>query len=568
MKILLAAVNSKFIHSNPAVRLLKAYAGEMPDGVRILIREFTINQFEEEVLARLYREHPDVILFSCYIWNWSFIRGLFEDLKKILPGTQIWLGGPEVSFDPEDILNRHPNVEGILLGEGEAVFRSLVLDYFAGGQKNLSRIRGLCIRSPHPVRTEPAPLLSMDEVPFIYDEETLSELDHRILYYETSRGCPFGCSYCLSSTEKTVRLRSLDKVFRELQFFLDHKIPQVKFVDRTFNIDHAHTMGILRYLTEHDNGVTNFHFEIAGDLLTEEELTLMSGMRPGLIQLEIGVQSTNPDTLRSIRRKTDLNRLKEHVERILEMGNIHLHLDLIAGLPFEGYQSFAKSFNDVYAMRPTQLQLGFLKVLKGSPLEEEAEKWKILHRTDPPYEVLQSGWLDYEEILKLKRIEEMVELYYNSSQFTRTIRALEADFDTPFSMYEKLANYYEAEGCVLNSPSREYRYLILLDFAVQNCPEKRELYEELLLFDLYLRENLKKRPSFAKEEKAGKDMLRKLRKNRNCHAEAFYYPVYDTDPKKLTIRNEEPVIVLFDYENRSPLDHNSSISILKTDTSV
>ena len=562
MKILLAAVNSKFIHSNLAVRLLKAYAGEMPDGMQILIREFTINQFEEDVLAGLYREHPDVILFSCYIWNWTFIRGLFGDLKTVLPKTQIWLGGPEVSYDPEEILERYPFVEGILIGEGEAVFRHLVREYFAGGQKELSRIPGLCIRDPKPRRTDLAPLLSMDDVPFIYDEDTLREFDHRILYYETSRGCPFGCSYCLSSTEKTVRLRSLDKVYRELQFFLDQKVPQVKFVDRTFNINPAHTMGILRYLTAHDNGITNFHFEVAGDLLTEEELSLMSGMRPGLIQLEIGVQSTNLDTLRAIRRKTDLQKLKEHVERIRNMGNIHIHLDLIAGLPYEGYQSFAQSFNDVYAMRPTQLQLGFLKVLKGSPIEEEAETWKIEHRTDPPYEVLASGWLDYEEILKLKRIEEMVELYYNSSQFTRTIRALEEDFETPFSMYEELADYYEARGCLLNSPSREYRYQILLDFAAQNRPEKRELYEELLLFDLYLRENLKKRPSFAKEEKKVKGMPG-LRKDRSCHAEAFYYPVFSQDPKEMTVRSEEPVIVVFDYDHRSPLDHNSSISILK-----
>ena len=563
MKILLVAVNSKFIHSNLAVRLLKAYAGEMPDSVQIMIREYTINQFEEDVLAGLYREHPDVILFSCYIWNWSFIKGLFEDLKKVLPKTQIWLGGPEVSFDPEEILDRYPSVEGILIGEGEAVFRSLVREYFVSGEKELSRIRGLCIRDPQPRRTEPAPLLSMDEVPFVYDEESLREFDHRILYYETSRGCPFGCSYCLSSTEKTVRLRSLDKVFRELQFFLDQKVPQVKFVDRTFNINSDHTMGVLRYLTEHDNGITNFHFEVAGDLLTEEELSLMSGMRPGLIQLEIGVQSTNPDTLRAIRRKTDLHRLNAHVERIREMGNIHIHLDLIAGLPYEGYQSFAQSFNDVYAMRPSQLQLGFLKVLKGSPMEEEAETWKIRHRTDPPYEVLESGWLNYGEILKLKRIEEMVELYYNSSQFTRTIRALEMDFETPFSMYEKLADYYEAKGCLLNSPSREYRYRILLDFAAQNRPDKRELYEELLLFDLYLRENLKKRPSFAKEEKEMKEVLRSYRKNRNCHAEAFHFPVYSLDPKELKVRNEDPVIVVFDYDHRSPLDHNSSISILK-----
>ena len=562
MKILLAAVNSKFIHSNLAVRLLQTYTKDLADKAEIKVREFTINHNGENVLAEICLEQPDAVFISCYIWNWIFIQGLLKDLKKVLPESEVWLGGPEVSFDPERILEKHPEVTGILIGEGEATFRELAEQHLIAGEKDLSGIRGLCLGGPAPIRTGERSLLSMDEIPFIYQEDNIGEFDHKILYYETSRGCPFGCSYCLSGEEKGVRLRSLDQVYHELQFFLDHKVPQVKFTDRTFNVNREHTRGILNYIADHDNGVTNFHFEVAGDLLTDEEIGLLSRMRPGLVQLEIGVQSTNPETIKAIRRTMDLKRLQENVERIRLQGNIHQHLDLIAGLPFEGYERFAESFNDVYAMKPSQLQLGFLKVLKGSAIEKETDRWQLAYREDPPYEVLRTAWISYEEILKLKGVEEMVELYYNSGQFTRTLKVLEGEFSSPFAMYETLAEHVRQQGFSLSNPSRESRYQLLLDLMRKIRPERKELYEELLTLDLYLRENLKKRPAFSRDPAPFKELIRQFRPAKGQHAEIFFYPVWEEDPETVIRRREVPYLVLFDYEKRNPLDHNGSITIV------
>ncbi|MBQ9031940.1 MAG: B12-binding domain-containing radical SAM protein [Parasporobacterium sp.] len=559
MKILLAAVNTKYIHFNPALRLLKAYLGETPEDTEVRIREYTINHYAEDVLAGIYEETPDVIMFSCYIWNWNFIRGLFPDLKKVLPDAQLWLGGPEVSFDPERILEDHPEVKGILLGEGEATFRELVLEHYVLHRKDLTRIPGLCVRTDRILRTGDRPLLSMDEIPFFYNEEVLRELEHKILYYESSRGCPFRCSYCLSSVSRKVRLRSLEKVYPELQFFLDHRVKQVKFVDRTFNADRDHTMGILTYLAEHDNQVTNFHFEVAGDLITEEELALMSRMRPGLIQLEIGVQTTHPETIRAIHRTMDLERLRQVVKRIYEMGTVHIHLDLIAGLPFEGPQRFRKSFDDVYQMHPAQLQLGFLKVLKGSSMYTDADKYHILYRTDPPYEVLSTEWMSYKEILKLKRLEEMVEVYYNSRQFTKTLEVLQREFSSASELYEQLAGYYEQQGFFVNSPSREARYQVLLQFISGICPERTGLYRELLTYDLYLRENLKKRPAFALDPEPFRRQIRRLRTTRDYHVEVFFYPVDQEKAEQILHPSPEPIFLEFDYGHRSPLDHNAAV---------
>ena len=562
MKILLCAVNAKYIHSNLAVRLLKAYAcrnGGLPES-QIAIAEYTTNHLREDVLADLYLQRPDVLLFSCYIWNWGFITGLLEDLRKVLPDTRIWAGGPEVSYDAEQILMDYPQISGVLIGEGEAVFRELSFAYLSGIHADLSQVKGICYRNGGQIlRTKEQPLLSMDEIPFVYDECSLKGLEHKILYYETSRGCPFSCSYCLSSTEKKVRFRSLDKVLPELQFFLDHQVPQVKFVDRTFNADSGRSVQILKYLREHDNQITNFHFEVEGDLLTEQELDEITQMRPGLIQLEIGVQSVNPDTIRSIRRVMDLNRLKLTVQKIHACGNVHQHLDLIAGLPWEGYRSFAHSFNEVYAMEPAQLQLGFLKVLKGSPMKQEAEKYGIVYQQQAPYEVLYTRWLSYGEIIRLKKIEEMVERYYNSRQFTRTIRFLQQEFSSAFEMYEQLAQFYEEGGYYVSRPSRIYRYELLLQFARRIHPEMEELYRELLTFDLYLRENVKSRPSFSPDLSSCKEQIRKLPAEKQWHVEVFHYPLHRDSPEEYLIPAETPVFLAFDYDHRDPLDHNASV---------
>ena len=438
MQFLLEAMNAKYIHSNPAIYSLRRYAGELAGHVELA--EYTINNRVEEILEDIYNRKPDIIGFSCYIWNRSMILELLTELHKLLPKLPIWLGGPEASLDAEQILVEYPAVTGIMAGEGEETFAEL-LAFYIKGCGEIQSIAGLVLQEGVTRRRE---LLPLTEIPFAYEDTT--DFENRIIYYESQRGCPFSCSYCLSSIDKTVRFRDIGVVKKELQFFLDRQVKQVKFVDRTFNCNHGHAMAVWTYIKEHDNGVTNFHFEIAGDILKEEEIELLNSMRAGLVQLEIGVQSANQETLAEIRRVTDMEKLKAAVAQINRGGRVHQHLDLIAGLPFEDYQSFGRSFNEVYGMKPNQLQLGFLKVLKGSYLYEMAERYKIVYTAAPPYEVLRTKWISYEEIRRLKKIEQMVEIYYNGGQFHHTIFVLQESFQSPFSMYEALADYYAEEG--------------------------------------------------------------------------------------------------------------------------
>ena len=575
MQFLLVALNAKYIHSNPALYSLRAYAKkhvekyvQKQDLVYencVQIAEYTINNRMEDILADIYKRKPDMVGFSCYIWNFNMIQDIVCELHKLMPDLPIWLGGPEVSFEREKVLEKHPYLAGIMEGEGEAVFTELLIHYLSG-KGALTDIKGLLL--PGGVRTGHREPLSLSEVPFLYTD--LEGFENRIIYYESQRGCPFRCSYCLSSIDKSVRFRDMATVKRELQFFLDHKVAQVKFVDRTFNCNHEHAMAVWKYIYENDNGVTNFHFEIAGDILNKEELELLAKMRPGLVQLEIGVQSVNPDTLREIRRVMDVSKLKEVTASIRESGNVHQHLDLIAGLPFEDYDSFADSFNEVYAMNPNQLQLGFLKVLKGSYMHEMAEDYGLVYMDKPPYEVLYTKWLSYAEVCRLKRVEEMVELYYNSNQFTHTLPMLLKAFPTPFALYEALADYYEENGLFVETPSRIYRYRVLLDFAIRWDGEKEALYRELLTFDLYLRENLKSRPDFAADVSGYKREINAF--YRVEEERRFYLPSYaDYDSKQLArMTHLEPFTyavwdaaeatekkqsgyVLFDYKERSPI---------------
>lgn len=581
MKILLTAINAKYIHSNPALYSLRAYAGEM-EGREIQIAEYTINHRREDILADLYRHKPDMIAISCYIWNWSMISLLLPEIPKIMPGVPVWLGGPEVSYDAEEILERFPMVTGIMVGEGEETFKELI-----EGEKPLNEIRGIVYRSDSSiVRTGERELTDLSKLPFLY--YGLEQFENRIIYYESSRGCPYRCSYCLSSIDKKVRLRQLDIVKRELQFFLDHRVKQVKFVDRTFNCNHEHAMGIWQYLLEHDNGVTNFHFEIEADIISEEELELLSRMRPGLMQMEIGVQTVNPDTLREIRRTTDMDRLKYVVERIRQGHNIHVHLDLIAGLPYEDYDSFRHSFNAVYAMKPEQLQLGFLKVLKGAYMHEMAQSYEIQYLDTPPYEVLSTRWLPYDKVLLLKEVEEMVETYYNSNQFIYTIHLLEQVFPDAFSLYLSLAEFYRKKGYFTQVPARSYRYQVLFEFGMKTpLREREELLREVLTYDLYLRENAKSRPAFApqpdadEQERFKKQMRtfyeqeeteRKYLANyvsydsrqmsKMTHTELFHYPVWE---EKITLQTDalpDSVAVLFDYRKRDPLTYEARTVVL------
>lgn len=620
MKFLLAAINAKYIHSNPGVYSLRAFARTKIPGADIEIGEYTINHQMDLILQDIYRRKPDFIGFSCYIWNISYIMEIVRDVKKVLPEAEIWLGGPEVSYDAKKVLTREPDVRGIMRGEGELTFTELVRAYlqrektsvpdgytgesFRGQAKeetsgcaentrmpenaegenvhsdrlDLSQIPGITYRAANGEIEEHGPqrLLSLDEIPFYYDD--MAGFENRIVYYESSRGCPFSCSYCLSSIDKTVRFRSLDLVLPELQFFLDHKVPQVKFVDRTFNCKREHTLGIWRYLVEHDNGITNFHFEVSADIFDEEELELIGKMRPGLIQLEIGVQSTNPDTIREIHRHMDLVKLKRAVDRVYDYRNTHQHLDLIAGLPYENYESFMRSFDDVYRMRPDQLQMGFLKVLKGSYMEEQVAAYDLKYRGIPPYEVLSTEWLPYSDVIRLKGVEDMVEVYYNSGQFPATMKLLEKRFQRPSEIFVNLVEYYEKNGLTGISHSRLARYEILYRFLEEDMREEERDhvtsakvpetgqpsladFRDSLMYDLYVRENIKSRPSFASDQSPYKKEVRE------------FFMAEEENPKWLTDyagfdsrqmakmahleHMEDGTFVLFDYKKRDPLSGNA-----------
>lgn len=540
-KVVLAAINSKYIHSNLAVYSLRAYAGAA--GQPVEIQEYTINQLFGDILKNIYQSRPGLLCFSCYIWNKSLVDSLICEIRKLLPEIWIWVGGPEVTYCAKEYLEEHPGADGVMRGEGEASFLELV-EYFQnkGSIEGTAAIPGLTVRTAGGIcETEDRELLDMDSLPFPYHD--LEDFTDRIIYYESSRGCPFSCSYCLSSLDRKLRFRRLRSVKEELQFFIDRKVPQVKFVDRTFNCDRERALEIWRFLAAQDQGVTNFHFEIGADLLGEEEIACMRAMRPGLIQLEIGVQSTDPDTIREIHRKMNLERLRENVAQIRQGGNIHQHLDLIAGLPCEGYESFIRSFDQVYQMRPQQLQLGFLKVLKGSRMERMAEGYGCIYMDREPYEVLKTRWITYDEILALKRVESMVEIYHNSGQFCHTLELLEGLFPSPFDLYLRLGDFYEEKGYDKISHSRLRRYDILLEFMTERTGPRQEALIEAMTIDLYSRERLKSRPSWMKDQGPWKKSIRDYIRREGL-------------PKTVHIEISSEKTLLFDYRYKDPLTDN------------
>ncbi len=646
MRFLLCGINAKYIHSNLAIFSLKAYADRKKiPGAEIILKEYTINNYVEDILQDLYEEKADVVIFSCYIWNISFVRELAAELKKVSPDVKIWAGGPEVSYAANKFLIENPAFDLIMQGEGEEVFSELIRltveekcrikdvykqleskkvlsgivekrysierkqavkeekdiedKHFAGednvyptnyiDMSKLQKLQGIAVRDfsgeaalgnaesnignkTKIINTGFATLMDMDTIPFVYEDFHLFE--HKILYYETSRGCPFCCSYCLSSVDKTVRFRSLPIVKKELDAFLEAKVPQVKFVDRTFNCNRQRAIDIWSYLVEHDNGITNFHFEISSDLLGEEELELFAKMRPGLIQLEIGVQSTNGETVDAIHRHMDLDKLFHYVDRVHELGNIHQHLDLIAGLPYENYERFGCSFDDLYAHEPDQLQLGFLKVLKGTMMEEEVKKYSILYRNQPPYEVLGTKWLSYDEIILLKGVEELVELYYNSGQYTLTLKYAVPFFESPFRFYEMFSAWYRGKGYHKLNHNRLEKYNILREFLREHIDENEwDTLDEIMLYDMYLRENVKGRPAWAKDTAQYKKEWKALYREQGEKlfpedvqagiydskraANQSHIEVFEINIKKFEQSGQvekKQVFCLFDYSRRNPLN--------------
>ena len=598
MKILLTAINAKYIHSNLAVYNLRAYAAHyakgMADSDTVEIGEYTINNQMEDILEGIYKAKPDVLMFSCYIWNIAFVEELAEEFHKLRPEVPVWVGGPEVSYETESFLREHPQITGVMIGEGEKTFCELA-EYYAGesrrdkekqkiqetqitgeGKSTEERskpgeIPGIAYRNGDEIIfTAPQEMLDLSDIPFCYDKA--GDFKNRIIYYESSRGCPFSCSYCLSSIDKRLRFRNLDLVKKELAFFLEQKVPQVKFVDRTFNCKKDHAMAIWKFIAEHDNGVTNFHFEIAADLITEEELELLNTLRPGLVQLEIGVQSTNPQTIEAIHRKMDFGKVTEIVNRIAKGRNIHQHLDLIAGLPYEDYASFRRSFADVYALRPQQLQLGFLKVLRGSFMYEHTKEYDCHYQEREPYEVLYTKWLPYDDVLKLKDVEEMVEVYYNSGQFVHTLPMIERLYENPFDFFQELGDFYRAKGYSEAAHNRIQRYEILLEFLRDEKQQDEAFFRQMMVLDLYARENMKTRPHFAKDpsewKNESRDFYQKEAETRTLlpsyttydwkqlqrmtHVEVFDYDVLGNGEKAR-------MVLLFDYQKRDPLTGNAEM---------
>lgn len=564
-KFLLVAINSKYIHSNLAVYCLKA-ATAYSD--KVYIREFTINNQLEDILKNIYLEKPDVIGISCYIWNINCVKELLPELNKLLPGVKIWLGGPEVSYNTEEYAGRYENVAGVIKGEGEAVFKELMDCYMEGREKDIPSIPGITTVSDGKIIDNPCTLvydMSDSVMPYYAAGYKEDDYKNKIIYYESSRGCPFSCSYCLSSVDKHLRFRNTELVLTDLKVFLDNKVALVKFVDRTFNCNREHSRKILRFIRDNDNGITSFHFEIAADILEDEDIRIMNSLRPGLIQLEIGVQSTNQDTIKAIHRVMNLDKLRNNVAAIRKCRNIHMHLDLIAGLPYEDINSFRKSFNDIYDMKPDNLQLGFLKLLHGSLMREEKDKYGIVARDIPPYEVLYTKYLSYDDILKLKQVEKVLDMYYNSNMFVLSVRYLSGSFDDSFAMYELLSECFERRYSDGSLPSRNGKFELLYDFAGDYLNEHDMMvFGEMLRFDMYLRDNVKSLPecfAFNKDESlrakkySGEHKLTKAE-----HIEIFKInPVEYRDNGNVVCGD---TVIYFDYLIRD-YDNNATIKILE-----
>lgn len=484
MKILLTAINSKFVHSNLAVRYLRAYTKDLDYDCKI--REFSINDREEHILKEIIEEKPDVVAISTYIWNVEMAIRLANLIKLVDKNIEILYGGPEVSYDSRLFLKENVG-EYVIEGEGEKTYREFV--EYKLGTKKVEDIKGLHYKKDGEVHSNGSrPLMSLDEVVFPYEED--EDLNNKIVYYEGSRGCPFNCKYCLSSTTHGVRFHSIDRVLRELQFFIDKKVKLVKFVDRTFNCNHKYSKAIWDFLIKADTN-TKFHFEISADILRNDEIELLRNAPIDRFQFEVGVQTTNDEVLNNINRFVNFSDIKEKVEELLSLRNIKQHLDLIAGLPGEDYNSFVNSFNDVHSIRPEEIQLGFLKLLKGSAMREEGEKYKMVYSPYPPYEILKTDKISYEEILVLKKVENVVDKYYNSQKFNNILNYFYSKFDAPYEFFYELGNFFEKKGYFNRNIGNSEYYKVFLDFNMEILKSDNKYLRDIIKYD-YLSFNKKR----------------------------------------------------------------------------
>jgi len=477
MKVLLTSLNSKYIHSNLALKYLYTTAAEVPAFIEI--KEFTINNDDDYIFTEILTGEYDVICFSCYIWNIEETAFLAENIKKAQPDIIVVFGGPETSYETVEFMQQNKAVDFIVTGEGEHTFVCL-LDALVSGDVQFEKIKGLAYRSGNTVyMTAEADLLVFESVPFPY-HLLVCEQD-KIIYYQSSRGCPFHCTYCMSSLEKKVRALPLDRVRKDMEYFLANEAKQVKFVDRTFNWDSARCREIIKYIMSRDNGVTNFHFEICGELVDDEFVELIRTARKGLFKFEIGIQSTNKKALSAVKRSAAIEKALHNIQKITVLDNVHVHIDLIAGLPFETYHTFQNAFNDAYALSADTLQLGFLKLLKGTEIREKAEDYHYEYRRKAPYEIISNRFLSVQDVCRLKQIEEIVTLYYNRGGFAKTLSYVIKTFaETPFEFYEEFSIYFSLKGFQHRAHKKEDLYRILYEYAGWKI-KKMEISDEVFL---------------------------------------------------------------------------------------
>lgn len=532
MKIILTTLNSKFIHSNLAIRYLSNYVKNIVD---IEIYEFTINQNIDFIASEIYKLDPKVIGFSTYIWNLKETLKICEILKTVKPDIKIVLGGPEVSFDGESLMEQYPYVDFIIYGEGEETFKEFV-DNIVHNNKDFSNVLGLIYRDGEKVikNKERDLIQELDNIPSPYSNVG-SEFKNKIVYYESSRGCPFNCKFCLSSSIKGVRYFNIDRVKEDLSNLIKCGVKQVKFVDRTFNANKKYAMEIMQFIIDKDPVDINFHFEVTAHLLDNEVLNFLKSVKEGLFQFEVGVQSTNDDTIKAVGRTTDFEKLSKVTRMIKSYKNIHQHLDLIAGLPYEDYNTFRESFNDVYNLKPEKLQLGFLKMLKGSGLRLKEEKYGYKYIDKPPYEVLANDFISYDKIIKLKGIEDLVEKYYNEGYFQHTLEFIIKNYYIgPFGFYEDFLKYWEDNDYNKVSHSRNKLYEILKRFVAYKDYAHISIIDNLLKYD-YIYNN--KRPKLPVSLQVGDNRI----VQKNIHnilkderiLEKYLYEYKDISTKKL-----------------------------------
>lgn len=545
MKVLLTAINSKFVHSNLAVRYLKAFTEDMDYECKI--REFSINDRDEKILEEIIKEKADVIAFSTYIWNIEVVKRLSNLIKLVDENIKIVYGGPEVSYDSLNILKELPG-DYVIQGEGEKTYREFI-EYLLGS-RDVRDIRGLYFKENGEVISNGnRPLMNMEEIVFPYKED--ENLDNKIVYYEASRGCPFNCKYCLSSTTHGVRFLNVERVKKELQYFIDKKVRLVKFVDRTFNCNFKFSMAIWEFLINAETN-TQFHFEISADILKPQELELLRKAPKDRFQFEVGVQTTNDDVLNRINRFVNFSDIKEKVVELLEIKNIKQHLDLIAGLPGEDITSFKKSFNDVYSIGPEEIQLGFLKLLRGSSMREEAEEYGMKYSPYPPYEILQTKDVSYDELLVLKKVESMVDKYYNSQKFNNIIKFLINSFDTPYDFYLELGNYFDKKGYFDRNIGNSEYYKVFLDFNMDITKLDSEVLRDIIKYDYLMFNKRRGMPEFLGkgfkkcQESKIKDLLRDEYSFREHYIESFIININDF--VKDNYVNKEKVYFLCSYD--------------------